>query len=105
MALARTLLLLLGTLGVLLLGAVPPAAASTETPPCHEMAGMTPDAPAPTPDKPMKTMACCVACIAAPVSTPPAGAGVIARPTMPRPALRVLPAGRRTSPDTGPPKA
>lgn len=105
MALARTLLLLLGALGVLLLGAVAPAIASNEPPPCHEMAGMTSDAPASTPDKPMKSMACCVACIAAPAITPPVRAGVASRATRPQPTLRVLPTGRRPSPDTGPPKA
>lgn len=105
MALLRTLLLLLGALGVLLLGAVAPATASTEPPPCHEMAGMAPDAPASSSDKPMKSMACCVACIAAPAIVPPVGAGVSSRTTPPQPALRVLPTGRRPSPDTGPPKA
>ncbi|WP_428149304.1 hypothetical protein [Brevundimonas sp.] len=105
MALARTLLLLLGAFGVLLLGAVSPAAASTETPPCHDMAGMTSDAPASSPERPMKSMACCVACIAAPTIVPPLRTGMGARPTLPQPALRVLPTGRRPSPDTGPPRA
>ncbi len=105
MALVRTLLLLLGALGVLLLGAVSPAMAATEAPPCHDMAGMTSGAPASTPDKPMKSMACCVACIAAPAIVPPVRTGVTARPTPPQPALRVLPTGRSPSPDTGPPKA
>lgn len=101
----RTLLLLLGALGVLLLGAVSPAAASTETPPCHEMTGMTSDAPTSTPDKPMKSMACCVACIAAQAIIPPIRTGITTRPSLPQPTLRVLPTGRRPSPDTGPPKA
>ena len=105
MAFARTLLLLLGALGVLLLGAVSPVAASTEAPPCHEMAGMTSDAPASTPDKPMKSMACCVACIAAPAIVPPFRTNVAVRLKQPQPALRLLPAGRRLSPETGPPKA
>jgi len=105
MALLRTLLLLLGALGVLLLGAVSPAAASTETPPCHEMAGMASDAPASKPDKPMKSMACCIACIAAPAIVPPIRSGVAVRAAVPQPALRALPSGRRLSPETGPPKA
>lgn len=105
MAFFRTLFMLLGALGVLLLGAVSPVAASTAGPPCHEMAGMTSDAPASRPERPMKSMACCVACIAAPGIVSPVGAGVMARPTLPQPNLRVLPTGRRPSPDTGPPKA
>lgn len=105
MALLRTLLLLLGALGVLLLGAASPAAASTETPPCHEMAGMTSNAPSSTPDKPMKSMACCIACIAAPAVVPPMRAGVAVRAALPQPTLRALPAGRRLTPETGPPKA
>jgi hypothetical protein len=105
MALLRTLLLLLGAFGVLLLGAVSPSMAATETPPCHEMAGMASKDPTPSPNKPMKSMACCVACIAAPAIVPPGGAGVSARPTTPQPTLRILPTGRRPSPETGPPKA
>lgn len=105
MAFVRTLFMLLGALGVLLLGAVSPVAASTDAPPCHEMAGRTSDAPASKPERPMKSMACCVACIAAPAITPPVRTGVAARPVRPRPVLRILPAGRRPSPDTGPPKA
>ena len=105
MAPLRTLLLLLGALGVLLLGAVSPMAASTETPPCHEMVGRSSGAPTSTPDKPMKSMACCVACIAAPAVVPPIRTGVAARPAPPQPTLRALPTGRRLSPETGPPKA
>jgi hypothetical protein len=104
MALVRTLLLLLGALGVLLLGAVSPSMAASEPPPCHETAGAASHAPTSTPDRPMKSMACCVACIAAPAVVPPVRTGVTIRPTPPQPALRVLPTGRRPSPDTGPPK-
>ncbi len=105
MAFARTLLLLLGALGVLLLGAVSPTTASTEPAPCHEMAGKTSDTPARSPERPMKSMACCVACIAAPAIVPPMRSTVASRPGMPQPAVRILPTGRRPSPDTGPPKA
>ena len=110
MAFARTLFMLLGALGVLLLGAVPPAMADSPPPPCHEMVGMghgdTPSQPgAPQPDKPMKSMACCVACIAAPAITPPERSGVAVRPASPQPAVRALPVGLRLTPETGPPKA
>ena len=105
MAFVRTLLMLLGALGVLLLGAVSPTMAATEAPPCHEMAGMSSDRPAQSPDRPMKSMACCVSCIAAPSITPPVRTGVAVRAALPQPTLRTLPTGRRPSPDTGPPKA
>lgn len=105
MAFARTLFMLLGALGVLLLGAVPPAMADSPPPPCHEMAAMGHGDSAPKPDKPMKSMACCVACIAVPTITPPDRSGVAARPMSPQPAARALPVGRRLTPETGPPKA
>lgn len=104
MALARTLLFLLGALGVLLLGAVSPTMAASEPAPCHETAG-TRDAPSSLPDRPMKSMACCVACIAAPAIAPPVRGGLMVRSASPQPAARPLPAGRRPSPDTGPPRA
>lgn len=102
---ARTLLMLLGALGVLLLGAVSPSMASTEAAPCHEMAGMASDPPASAPERPTKTMGCCVACIAAPAIVPPVRNNSAVRPASPRPVLRVLPTGRRTLPETGPPRA
>jgi len=105
MALLRTLLLLLGALGVLLLGAVSPSMAATETPPCHEMAGMTSHETTPSSDKPMKSMACCIACIAAPADVPPIRSGVAVRAALPQPTFRALPSGRRPNPETGPPKA
>lgn len=105
--------MLLGALGVLLLGAVPPAMADSPPPPCHKMAAMghrdatsKPGAPQPdTPDKPMKSMPCCVACVAAPAITPPDRSGITVRPTSPQPAVRALPVGLRLTPETGPPKA
>lgn len=105
MALVRTLFMLLGAVGVLLLGAVSPTMAATEPAPCHEIAGMDHGGSAPAPDKSMKSMACCVACIAAPTITPPDRSGVEARPASPQPAARALPVGRRLTPETGPPKA
>ena len=105
MALARILLLLLGAIGVLMLGAVSPSVAATESPPCHEMSGMGPQDPAPSPDKPMKRMACCVACIAAPTVIPPVRSGIPARVALPQPSPRALPTGRLLTPETGPPKA
>lgn len=105
MAFVRTLFMLLGALGVLLLGAVPPAMADSPPPPCHEMAAMGHGESPSQPDKPMKSMACCVACIAAPAIAPPDRSGVAARPASPLPAARALPVGLRLTPETGPPKA
>ena len=105
MAFARTLFMLLGALGVLLLGAAPPAMADSPPPPCHEMTAMGHGDSTPQPDNPMKSMACCVACIAAPAITPPVRSGVTGRAALPQPAARALPAGRRLTPETGPPKA
>lgn len=106
MALIRTLSMLLGALAVLWLGAVSgPAPAQAATPPCHEMT-MDHGAPAdaPSPDKPMKTMGCCVACVATPMPQPPVRAAVRA----PAPVLAIgpqtLPVGRSPAPEPGPPR-
>ena len=105
MALIRTLSMLLGALAVLWLGAVSaPAPVEAATPPCHEIAvdhGAPADAP--SPDKPMKTMSCCVACVAAPLPQPPIRASVRA----PAPAVdpQTLPVGRTPAPEPGPPRA
>lgn len=104
----RTLSMLLGALAVLWLGAVAaPAQASTGTPPCHEMAmshGGTPDAPAPSPDKPMKAMSCCVACVATPLLQPPVRAAVRAPAPVHAARPQALPAGLTTAPEPGPPR-
>ncbi len=104
MAFVRTLLLLFGALGVLLLGAVSPTMATTEPAPCHQTAGTPSDPPSGPAERPMKSMACCVACIAAPSITPPVRTAVATRGATPQPTVRILPTGRRLTPDTGPPK-
>lgn len=107
MALIRTLSMLLGALAVLWLGAVPMPAVSDEAPPCHEMTmkhGAPADAPARSPDKPMKVMGCCVACVAVPLPQPPVRTAV----RTPAPVLTVgpqaLPVGRTPTPEPGPPR-
>lgn len=109
MATVRTLFMLLGALGVLLLGATSPVMADTGPAPCHEtaaMAGMDHGTPSSAPERPMKSMACCVACIAAPHVTPPLRSGVDLLPRARPVALdRALPNGLLTAPETGPPKA
>lgn len=104
----RTLSMLLGALAVLWLGAVAaPAQASAGAPPCHEMTmshGGTPAAPAPSPDKPMKAMSCCVACVASPLPQPPVRAAVRASAPLHAPRLQDLPVGQTTAPEPGPPR-
>lgn len=99
-------MLLAGTFAVLLLGGVPAqAAANGPTPPCHE--AMTeygaPAKPHRAPDKAMKSMACCVACVAAlDVPVMRTVAQRIAVPISDR--VEALPTGRTPAPEHGPPK-
>ncbi|MBA4805908.1 MAG: hypothetical protein H2037_00005, partial [Brevundimonas sp.] len=73
MKIASSLLLLIGALAVLTLGALGVSAApAMAEAPCHEMSHETTSTdPAPNrPAKAMKAMACCVACVAAPALPP-----------------------------------
>lgn len=99
-------MLLAGTLAVLWLGGISmQAVADTPPPPCHEaMAGLdTPAQPHHAPDKPMKSMGCCIACVTAldlPVvrsMKPPTAAPVSDH-------ADALPTGRSPAPEHGPPK-
>jgi len=108
MATVRTLFMMLGVLGVLLLGAASPVMAEIGPAPCHKMehmAGMDHGSPSSTPERPMKSMACCVACIAAPTVTPPLKSAVSLARARPVALDGALPTGLRTTPETGPPKA
>jgi hypothetical protein len=103
----NVILMLLGAFSVLLMGAVPGAAMTTEAPPCHEApahAQAGHEAPAPS-GKAMAAMACCVSCVVAPVLQPPARDLTVtrAKPTTPAPAS--LPIGLTPAPEHGPPKA
>jgi hypothetical protein len=104
-----SLLLLIGALAVLTLGAfgVSASPAMAETP-CHEMGQATPDpsgkAPDKAPDKAMKAMACCVACVAAPTIPPAARPQTAAAPLRLTAVSPALPSGRRPSPEPGPPR-
>ncbi len=109
MKIVSSLLLLVGALAVLTLGALGVSAipAMAEAP-CHETGHKAPDpsgkAPDKAPDKAMKAMACCVACVAAPTIPPaarPQRAATLLRLTAVSPAL---PSGRRLSPEPGPPR-
>ena len=106
MVILRTLLMLAGALAVLTLGALP-AAAGPAAPPCHEMSGQMHhgDAPAQTPTKAIKVMACCVMCVAAPAIPPvqPAASALAVSDHHPLPATRLT--GRGPAPEHGPPRA
>lgn len=109
MALLRAFLLLLGALAALTIGAAPAMAASA-APACHEMAmahgGHAPDPGQDrAPDKAMKAMNCCVACVA----TPELKAPDRAVPVPPKPVHRLLrgelPGGEHPCPEPGPPRS
>jgi len=107
MTVVRTLnaiLMLLGALSVLTLGAAP-AAADAAPPPCHEMTAHSgSDTPHPMPDDAMMAMGCCVACVTAADLTPPVRGRIAAPSPLPAaPRLR-LPAGLSPAPEHGPPK-
>lgn len=68
MAAVRTLMILLGALAVLTLGATPMAAMAES--PCHAQQHQQAPGEAPA-SKALKLMNCCVACVAAPRIEPP----------------------------------
>ncbi len=100
-------MLLAGTFAVLMLGAVPAQAATNAAPqPCHEAMAEhgAPDKPHHAPDKAMKSMACCVACVAGlDVPVMRTVAQRIAVPVSDR--AEIVPTGRTPVPEHGPPKA
>ena len=103
----QTLVMLLGALAVLMIGAVPTsAAAAPSTPPCHQTAshhGGT-EAPATMPGDTLKAMDCCVACVGAPALTPPGRARLAAPPPSVAMTPGSLPTGERPAPDPHPPR-
>ena len=109
MKIVSSLLLLIGALAVLTLGAVGVSASpAMAEAPCHEMSStlsdQTPDHSGKTPGKTMKAMACCVACVAAPTVDPASDSGqTVAPPRLSAPLFDV-PAGRLLSPEPGPPR-
>ena len=98
-------LMLLGAVSALLLGATAGAAAA-ETTPCHEtIATHHQGAPATdAPEEPATAMACCIACVSAPILTPPS------RPRLsplraPKSVIGPrLPEGLSPAPELGPPR-
>lgn len=104
----QALMMLLGALAVLIIGALPASALTdaSSAPPCHETTTHSSgtETPSPAPDKPMKAMDCCVVCVTAPTLRPPDRARLA--PPRPAPAVRLtaLPAGERPAPEPHPPR-
>ncbi|MFN3670264.1 MAG: hypothetical protein ACK4VY_13230 [Brevundimonas sp.] len=109
MKIVSSLLLLIGALAVLTLGALGVSAgpAMAEAP-CHETShaapDQTPDHSGKTPGKPMKAMACCVACVAAPNLDPASDSAPTVAPARLTAPLFNVPAGLLLSPEPGPPR-
>ncbi|WP_395943588.1 hypothetical protein [Brevundimonas sp.] len=104
-----SLLLMLGALAVLTLGAIGVSASpAMAEAPCHEMShstpGQTPDQAPNSSGKAMKAMACCAACVAAPAVDPAGRFAPTISPARLSAPLVDLPAGRRLSPEPGPPR-
>ena len=98
-----SILMLIGALAVLSLGAVGASAAPASTPPCHETGAPMSDPPEHSP-KAMKAMICCVACVGAPSPSSPPLPGLAASPSRLVIGLVDMPAGRLLSPEPGPPR-
>ncbi|MFJ6024194.1 hypothetical protein ACIQC9_06305 [Brevundimonas sp. NPDC092305] len=103
--LIRSLLILLGALATLTLGAAAVAVASPSTPPCHEAAMTHGDhgGQDEAPGKTMKAMACCAMCVTAslPLLT---SDGTAETPTLPQPTLASSLNGRAPAPEPMPPR-
>jgi len=104
----HALVMMLGALAVLTIGALPASALTdaSSAPPCHEtmIHHSGAETPSSAPGKAMKVMDCCVACVAAPTLRAPDRARVAAPrpPVVTRPAA--LPAGERPAPEPHPPR-
>jgi len=107
MRMLQTLLLLIGAMAVLILGAGGMSASAAEAASCHAESAAhhgAPDAPA-TPSKALKAMGCCVVCVTAPLPQPRDAA------TAAMPGARhglspmALPHGLIPSPEPFPPRA
>lgn len=92
------------------LGVADAWASPVEPAPCHADRNGAPSsqgddgsAPAHSPAKAMKMMACCIACVAAPLPTPTARPGAVARPSV-APRLQAAVLGRTVAPEPDPPK-
>jgi hypothetical protein len=104
----QSLLLLIGALSVLALGAVGASASPAAAAPCHETGHETgQSSPDQTPNhapKAMKAMICCVACVATPTLDPAPMSGPTVSPSRVAAVPSTLPAGQLLSPEPGPPR-
>ena len=104
----HALMMMLGALAVLTVGALPARAAVDGSPAlsCHESMPHSADgnAPSPASDTATKAMDCCLACVAAPNLRAPDRARLAAPrpPTVGHPTM--LPAGERPAPEPHPPR-
>ena len=102
----HALMMMLGALAVLTIGALPANALTdaSSAPPCHGTMTHDSGTETPAPGKATMAMDCCIACVAAPTLRAPERARVAApRPTVDaRPAA--LPAGERPAPELHPPR-
>lgn len=104
------ILMLLGALSVLMLGAVPASAEAGDAASCHDaVATSQPSHEAPAlpgkPGKAVAAMACCVSCVVAPELQPPTREMVVHPETPGAPVPANLPVGLSPTPEHGPPKA
>lgn len=105
------ILMLLGALSVLMLGAIPASAMTGEaSPPCHEAATASPshhEAPVGSgkPGKAMTAMACCISCVVTAALQPPSRDLSAHSEAPAAPVPTSLPVGLSPSPEHGPPKA
>ncbi|RZJ17542.1 MAG: hypothetical protein EON91_08945 [Brevundimonas sp.] len=107
MRMLQTLLLLIGAMAVLVLGAGGMPASAAEPAPCHAEGAThhsAPDTPA-TPSKALKTMGCCVVCVTAPLPQPPGATTAAASAARPARLPTALPRGLIPSPEPFPPRA
>ena len=104
----QSLLLLIGALSVLALGAVGASASPATAAPCHETGHETgqssPDQIPNHAPKAMKAMICCVACVAVPTLDPAPVSGPTLSLSRIAAVPAALPVGQLLSPEPGPPR-
>ncbi|ANC53270.1 hypothetical protein A4249_06130 [Brevundimonas sp. GW460-12-10-14-LB2] len=108
MKIVQSLLLLFGALSVLALGAVGASASPATAAPCHQTGHETgQSSPDQTPNhtpKAMKTMICCVACVATPTLDPAPMSGPTLSPSRVAAVPSAFPTGQLLTPEPGPPR-
>lgn len=104
----QSLLLLIGALSVLALGAVGASASPAIAVPCHQTGHETgqssPDQAPNHAPKAMKAMICCVACVATSTLDPAPLSGPAPSPSRIAAGPAALPVGQLLSPEPGPPR-